>query len=175
MIKNKLAVLVTAFLLSLSAVGNANQPAEATTPAGDQLELLSHDGHFFLTANGSQLKTSFAHGTEEELAKLGCAQVRGATKPHVLIGGLGLAYTLAEACRVLPQKGAEFTVAELIPEIVSWNKSHLAHLHPGLWDDPRVRIHHGNVGALIASSEEAFSVMKLPPEKKMTPSIRLQD
>jgi spermidine synthase len=77
----------------------------------------------------------------------------------VLIGGLGLGYSLAEACRALPQKGAQFTVAELDPELVSWNKSHLGHLHPGLWEDPRIRIHRGDVGKLIASSKEAFSAI----------------
>lgn len=135
--------------------------AEATTPEGDHLALYSHDGRYFLKANGAQLMTSFSHGSEEELARLGCAPLKQATKPHVLIGGLGLGYTLAEACRVLPQKGARFTVAELVPEVVAWNKAHLSHLHPGLWEDPRVGYHFGDVGELIGKSSEEFNVIML--------------
>jgi spermidine synthase len=64
--------------------------AEATTPAGDHLALYSHDKSYFLKANGAQLMTSFSHGSEEELARLGCEPIQQATQPHVLIGGLGL-------------------------------------------------------------------------------------
>jgi spermidine synthase len=139
--------------------------AETTTPAGDHLELLNHDGHFYLTVDGVQLTTSFAHGAEEELAKLGCAPVQGATKPHVLIGGLGLGYTLAAASQTLRQKGARFTVAEPIPELVRWNKGPLADLHPGLWDDPRVAVHHGDGATLLANSPAAFSVILLATDR----------
>lgn len=135
--------------------------AEATTPDGDHLALYSHDGSYFLNANGAQIMTSFAHGSEEELARLGCAPLKPATKPRVLIGGLGLGYTLAEACRILPQKGARFTVVELVPDVVTWNKSHLKDLHPKLWADPRIDYHFGTVGELIATSPEAFSVILL--------------
>jgi spermidine synthase len=135
--------------------------AEATTPAGDHLELYSHDESYFLKANGAQLMTSFLHGSEVELARLGCEPIRLATQPHVLIGGLGLGYTLAEACRSLPQKGARFTVAEAVTEMVTWNKAHLSHLHPGLWEDPRVEYHFGDIGKLIGKSTEAFNAILL--------------
>jgi spermidine synthase len=135
--------------------------AEVATPAGDQLALYSHDDNFFLKANGVQLMTSAAQAPEEELARLGCAPLRPATQPHVLIGGLGLGFTLTEACRTLPQKGARFTVAEVIPELVTWNRTHLAHLHPGVWEDPRVAIHRGEVRDLIGRRQEAYNVILL--------------
>lgn len=135
--------------------------AETTTPAGDHLALHSHDGNYFLKLNGAQVMTSFAHGAEDELARQGCAPVQRATKPQVFIGGLGMGYTLAEACRALPQKGAQFTVAERLPELVQWNKSHLGHLHPGLWEDSRVAIYGGDFGDLMAGSPEAFHVILL--------------
>ncbi|NNM30105.1 MAG: hypothetical protein HKO57_11325, partial [Akkermansiaceae bacterium] len=134
---------------------------EATTPEGAVLTLLEHDGNYFLMADGAQLMTSFAHGSEVELARLGCAPFRGVRQPHVLIGGLGLGFTLAAACAALPQKRARFEVAELIPEIVAWNREHLRDLHPGLWDDPRVAVREGDVGDLLRDSKGEYHVILL--------------
>ena len=130
--------------------------AEATTPEGAVLTLLEHDGKYFLQADGAQLMTSFAHGSEEELARLACGPFRSVRQPRILIGGLGLGFTLAEACRALPQKRAVFEVAELLPEIVEWNRSHLAHLHPGLWEDERVEVRVGDVAEVIRDSGDGY-------------------
>lgn len=135
---------------------------EATTPEGDHLGLYAHDGKYFLKANGAQLMTSFATASEEELARLACAPLRPARQPHVLIGGLGLGYTLAAACRALPQGGARFTVVELLPEVVRWNRTHLAALHPGLWEDPRIEVRTGDVREAIADAgEESYGAILL--------------
>lgn len=134
---------------------------EATTPEGSELVLLEHDGAFSLMAGGAQLMTSFAHGSEEELARLGCAPFRQVGQPRVLIGGLGLGYTLASACRALPQKRAHFVVAELVPEIVRWNREFLCGLHPGLWEDPRVEVREADVAPLIRSAENEYHAILL--------------
>lgn len=141
------------------------QLAEATTPEGAQLVLSEHDGHYFLTVDGAPLMTSFAHGAEEQLARLACAPFRPAAQPRILIGGLGLGYTLAAACAALPQKRAAFTVAEPIPEIVPWNREHLAHLHPDLWEDPRIQVHTKDVRDLLQEAEEAYHAVLLDTGK----------
>lgn len=149
--------------------------AESTTPEGDHLALYSHDGHYFLKANGAQLRTSFSHGSEEELARLACAPIRAARQPHVLIGGLGMGFTLAAACAALPQKGATFTVAETIPEVVQWNQQHLNSLHPGLWEDPRVRVHPGLAQELIARGSGLYQAILLDMDQDSDASTGAQN
>ena len=135
------------------------QLAETTTPDGALLALCEHDGTYFLKADGAQLTTSFAHAAEEHLARLACAPFRPASQPSILIGGLGLGYTLAAACEALPQSRAQFTVAEPVPEIHAWNRQHLADLHPGLWDDPRVEVRYEGIAELLASSAQAVNAI----------------
>ena len=137
------------------------QLAEAVTPEGTRLVLSEHDGHYFLNADGTQLMTSFSHGSEEHLARMGCAPFRSAGQPRILIGGLGLGYTLAAACRALPQKRARFTVAEPVPELVEWNRQHLPHLHPGLWEDPRVVVKTAPGQVLLRAAREEYHAILL--------------
>ena len=135
--------------------------AETTTPEGEPLTLVSHDGYFHLQSRGEKLMTTFSHGSEEELAHLGCAASRPARQPIVLIGGLGFGYTLAAATEALPQKGAKFVVAEQSPEIVNWNQTHLRELHPKLWEDDRILIEPVPVQNLIQENEETFAAILL--------------
>lgn len=135
--------------------------AETTTPEGEPLTLISHDGHYHLQSRGDKLMTTFSHGSEEELANLACAPCRPARQPIVLIGGLGFGYTLAAATRALPQKGARFLVAEQTPEIITWNQTHLRDLHPDLWGDDRIVIEPVTVQALMAEHPGVFSAILL--------------
>ena len=135
--------------------------AETTTPEGQPLTLVSHDGHYHLQSQGEKLMTTFSHGSEEELAHLGCAPSRPARQPVILIGGLGFGYTLAAATQALPQKGAKFVVAEQTPAIVEWNQTHLRDLHPQLWDDDRILVERLPVQDLIRENEETFSAILL--------------
>jgi spermidine synthase len=137
------------------------QLAEATTPDGSHLALCEHDGEYFLKADGARLMTSFAHASEEHLARLACALFRPAAQPRILIGGLGLGYTIAEARLALPQSRAHFTVAELVPEVLQWNRQLLAHLHPGLWEDARVTVKIQDVTDLMAAAPEAYHAILL--------------
>ncbi|MBT8044048.1 MAG: spermine synthase, partial [Verrucomicrobiae bacterium] len=99
--------------------------AEAQTPEGEPLELIEHDGTYMICSHGEQLMTSFSHGSEETLAELACSPFRPVNQPRILIGGLGMGYTLAAATRALPGKRATFIVAELTSEIETWNRTHL--------------------------------------------------
>jgi spermidine synthase len=135
--------------------------AETTTPEGEPLELIEHDGTFMICSNGEQLMTSFSHGSEETLAELACAPFKPVNQPQFLIGGLGMGYTLAAATRSVVKKRAQFTVAELTPAIVDWNRSHLAHLNPGLLDDDRISVKLQPVQNLIRQSNGDYHAILL--------------
>lgn len=135
--------------------------AETLTPEGEPLELYQHDTDFFISSRGERLMTSIAHGSEEELARMACQPFRAARQPKVLIGGLGMCFTLSAAVESLTQKGAQFIVAELTADIEKWNRSFLSPLHPGLLDDSRISIKISPVQNIIAHSENEFSAILL--------------
>jgi len=135
--------------------------AETETPEGESLELFEHDGSYFISSDGQRLMTSLAHGSEEELARIACQPFRLARQPVVLIGGLGMGYTLAAAVDSLPQKGASFVVAELTEAILDWNKTHMKDLHPSLLDDPRVAVRLKPVQQVMLESSKTFSAIML--------------
>ncbi len=113
--------------------------ATAKSPDGSVLTLNQHDNDFTITVDRMDLMSSRKHESEEQLAKLGCRHIVNSKKPAVLIGGLGMGYTLRAALDILrPQ--ASITVAELIPDIVEWNKKHIGHLTDNAIKDPRVTI-----------------------------------
>jgi spermidine synthase len=120
--------------------------AACTTPDGAKLTLHEHDGHYFLKVAGLQLMSTTASSSEEQMAELSCAHLP--PNPRILIGGLGFGFTLK---RVLALTGADATVdvAELLPEVVAWNREFLHEVNGHLLDDPRVQIHLGDVYDLI--------------------------
>lgn len=130
--------------------------AEATTPEGQTMELHQHDGDFFISVNGQQLMTSFSHGSEEELGRMAVQPFRGARQPVVLVGGLGLGYTLKAVLESLPQSKAQVVVSEILPEIVDWNKEHMDVLHPNLLNDGRVSVKIQPVQQLIKEANETY-------------------
>ena len=100
------------------------------------LTLQSRDTEFLLLADGKPLMGSDQHGSEDALATLTCRRLRTPT-PHVLIGGLGLGFTLRAALDVLPA-GARVVVAELVPAVVTWNRGPLGPLAGNPLEDRRV-------------------------------------
>lgn len=137
------------------------QLAECKTPEGEPLELIEHDGAYMICSRGEQLMTSFSHGSEEALAELACSPFRPVNQPRILIGGLGMGYTLSAAAKTLPGKRAKFIVAELTSAIETWNRTHLAHLHPGLLDDERISIEIKPVQKIIRQAQNAFHAVLL--------------
>lgn len=103
---------------------------------------------------------SRAHGSEEELARRGCALLEGVSAPQVLIGGLGMGFTAAAALRQLPVC-AELVIAELVPGLVEWNRHWLGHLAGYPLTDCRVRIEVGDVARLIEASRANFDLILL--------------
>jgi predicted membrane-bound spermidine synthase len=123
----------------------------AVAPGGAELVLRGRDGGFEIRIDGRELMASRGHASEEAMARLACAAIAGLVAPRVLIGGLGMGYTLRAALDALPQ-AARVIVAELVPEIVAWNRGPLAALAGRPLDDPRVSVAINDVGIVIRDS-----------------------
>ena len=122
--------------------------AETRLPSGAALTLHEHDGSFCIRLAGRELMHSQAAGSELALGEVGTAKLAQGKQARVLIGGLGLGFTLRS---VLEHTGATLAVevAELLPEVVAWNRTHLAALNGALLDDPRVTVKVGDVFELV--------------------------
>ena len=131
--------------------------ASARTGAGDELILRRRGERFEIRCNGAELMANRAHHSEEELARLALAGALAAA-PVVLIGGLGMGYTLRAALDVLPDR-ADVTVAEALPEIVAWNRGPLAALAGRPLEDARVRVMVGDVGEMLRRSADLDAVI----------------
>lgn len=129
---------------------------------GKKLSLHQRDTEFSirLDGGGGELMNSRCHGSEEALAELACARLTGRDRQHVLIGGLGMGFTLAAALRHWGPD-AQITVAELVPEVVSWNRGPLGDLagHPLL--DARVTVREGDVAQAIKAQPRAYDAILL--------------
>jgi spermidine synthase len=106
---------------------------------------------FLITISGRVLMTSSERTSELAVATLACKEIAGHKAPRVLIGGLGMAYTVRAALDALP-KQAQVTVAELTPEVETWCRGPLAPLTNGAANDPRVRIVIRDVARVIEES-----------------------
>ena len=122
--------------------------AEAVAPDGATFRLCSHDGEFFLYMNERQVMSTTMTHSELLLADLGCDFRDGRENPRVLIGGLGLGFSLRR-CLELTGSDARIEVAELLPEIIGWNRECLAGLNDGILADRRTRVIEGDVYLLI--------------------------
>jgi spermidine synthase len=129
----------------------------AALPDGE-LVLIQRGDEFVLRHRGAELMNSRMHQSEEALGTLGCAGLR--PDAHVLIGGLGMGFTTRAVLGALGPD-AEITIAELIPEVVEWNRGPLAHLAGRPLDDPRVEVRVADVAAVMAGRPAAFDAILL--------------
>ena len=134
--------------------------AEARTPNGTVLALYRHDGAYLVRADGVELMSTRRHLSEDRLAELACAPIRDRSQPRVLIGGLGLGFTLRAALRQLPDD-AEVVVAEIVPEVIAWNADPRYGLSVDAMADPRVRVVHDDVTDLLRERPDAFDAIML--------------
>ena len=129
-------------------------------PGGGALRLVRRDDEFLIAVDGMELMGSHRSGSERELADLACGALRDHPAPRVLIGGLGMGFTLRAALAVLgPQ--ARVVVAELVPAVVGWARGPLAHVFAGCLDDPRVEIREADVNRVIQSGPETWDAILL--------------
>jgi len=127
-------------------------------PDGGRLDLVHHDGEFVIRAEHYDLMTSRAHGSEAAMLALALPDPPRAAR--VLIGGLGMGYTLGAALEQLSEEAC-VVVSELLPEIIEWNRGPLAPLAGRPLDDPRTEVAVGDVAELIADSEARFDAILL--------------
>lgn len=113
--------------------------AETRTPNGSRFSLHRHDGQYFLKQDGRQLMSSTSIVSELLLADLACTFRPPPSPPRVLIGGLGLGFSLRRVLE-LARPSWQVEVAELLPAVVQWNREFLFELNGRLMDDPRVTI-----------------------------------
>lgn len=139
-----------------------NLLGEAPIPGtGKTLALYQGKDDFFIKLGGGpELMNTRKHGSEDALGALPCRRIAGRADARVLIGGLGMGFTLAAALKELGP-GAEVTVAELIPEVVEWNRGPLGERSGRPLDDPRTRVHVGDVGKLLRHSAAQFDAIAL--------------
>ena len=133
---------------------------ETRTPDGALLALTRRGDEFIILADGKPLMSSRMHGSEEALATLACARAKTLDEPCVLVGGLGMGFTLRATLDLLPP-GATVVVAELVPAVVEWNRGPLGPLAGHPLKDPRVRVDAGDVAATLHSSRARFDAVLL--------------
>ncbi|MFL6856821.1 MAG: spermidine synthase [Allosphingosinicella sp.] len=121
----------------------------APLPGGGELRLVRRGDEYSIMLGAEELMNSRRSGSEAALAALACDALGDRPGPRVLIGGLGLGFTLRAALERLPED-AEVAVAELVPAVVRWARGELAHLHGASLDDKRVRILEQDVAVAIA-------------------------
>jgi len=134
--------------------------AIALTPDGGVMELFQHDRDFLIKVNGQGLMNSRRHESEKELARLGCAHLSANDSPRVLIGGLGMGYTLRQTLDMLGP-GATVIVSELMSAVVDWNREYLKELNGQPLDDKRTELIIGDIFPLISRSSNRFDAILL--------------
>jgi spermidine synthase len=133
----------------------------ARVPGADiELRLMRRDAEFSMMLGANELMNSRLSGSEEALATLACRRLEAVERPHLLIGGLGMGFTLRAALAVLGP-GARITVAELVPAVIAWARGPLAALFGDSLDDPRARILSADVIAVIEAHASAFDAILL--------------
>lgn len=134
---------------------------EASTPDGHEMRLIARDGEFVILLDGKTLMSSRLHGSEEELALAACPPVSDRRKPTVLVGGLGMGFTLRATLNLLPAD-ATVVVSELMAAVVDWNSTGaLAALAGYPLKDPRVRILMQDVGSTLQNATNRFDAILL--------------
>ncbi len=134
--------------------------AEALSPDGTAMKLVRRGDEYIILVDGVILMSSRMHGSEEALATLACQRLRTLEQPSVLIGGLGMGFTLRATLELLPQD-ANVVVVELVPEVVEWNRGSLGPLANHPLNDKRVRVETGDVLVTLSSRHGQFDAVLL--------------
>ncbi len=128
--------------------------AEAATRDGGRLTLYEHSGSFCIRVNGLPLMHSAARSSELLLGELGAEGLSRLSAPRILIGGLGLGFTL-KSVLVNVRPSARVQVAEIVPEVVEWNQRFMPGLNGRLLDDPRVEVLVADIWEVLMRAEKA--------------------
>ena len=128
---------------------------------GGELQLFKCDTEYSISIDGTNtLMSTWAHQSEDALAELACRKITGRVQPRVLIGGLGMGFTLAAALRFLGAD-AEVVVAELVPGVVAWNRGVLGKYAGNPLQDERTIVREGDVAKVLRSQRKAYDAILL--------------
>jgi spermidine synthase len=133
---------------------------EAAAPDGTLLTLYRRDGAYSIHVDGKELMSTRRHHSEDVLAELVCAPLAEHPGVRVLIGGLGLGFTLRAALRSLAPD-AQVVVAEIVDEVIRWNQNPDYALSADALRDPRVELRHDDVANVLAESAGGFDAIML--------------
>jgi len=143
------------------------QLEQVTTPDGSHLSLAEHDGTYAIRVNGRELMSSRHSFSEEQLGIVACQSLTHIQGARVLIGGLGLGFTLRAALATLAPD-AQVVVAELLSEVVTWNQNPAYPLSSQALADARTKVVIGDVAPLIERSEACFDAIMLDADNQTT-------
>jgi spermidine synthase len=132
----------------------------AKIPGGGELKLKRRGGEFSIMLGDNELMNSRLSGSEEALATLSAAKIGARPSLRMLIGGLGMGFTLRAALKTL-DASAHIEVAELVPAVVAWARGPMEEVFAGSLADSRARIREGDVGEIIRSSAAAYDAILL--------------
>jgi spermidine synthase len=127
---------------------------------GGELHLKRRGTEFSITLGHNELMNSRLSGSEQALATIACERIRGRLRPQILIGGLGMGFTLRAALAAL-RADARIIVAELVPAVLAWAQGPMAEIFGKSLIDPRVSIRDADVGHLIRSDGSIFDAILL--------------
>lgn len=128
---------------------------------GGELRLHQRNEEFMISiVGGGVLMTTRMHGSEDVLAQRACCRLVGRSSANVLIGGLGMGFTLASALSQV-SSGAQVTVAELVPKVIQWNYGVLGSAAGNPLADKRVTVFEGDVTKLIRSETGTYDAIIL--------------
>jgi len=133
---------------------------QTLSPDGTVMKLIRRSGEYIILADGATLMSSRMHGSEEALATFACQRLRTLEQPSVLIGGLGMGFTLRATLDLL-SSDATVVVAELMPAVVEWNRGLLGSLAGHPLKDKRVRVETGDVAVTLSSRLGQFDAVLL--------------
>jgi len=144
-------------MLPTTLLGTANIPNN-----GGELRLTQRGDEFFISLKGAGgvLMSSRVHGSEVALAELGCAHIQDKENSRVLVGGMGMGFTLAAALEAT-SASSEVIVAELVPEVIEWNNGALGECAGRPLDDHRVTVMQGDVAELFKTRQPTYDAVLL--------------
>jgi spermidine synthase len=126
----------------------------------DELRLMRRGTEFSIKLGANELMNSRLSGSEAALATLAAKKIEKVAKPHMLVGGLGMGFTLRAALRALGEK-AQIVVVELVPAVVAWARGPMAEIFGDSLGDPRVSIREADVTEIIRTHRSQFDAILL--------------
>jgi spermidine synthase len=136
-----------------------SQVATAPVPGGSgELRLMRRGAEFSIMSGQNELMNSRRSGSEAALATIACERIRARQRPRILIGGLGMGFTLRAALAALGAE-ARITVAELVPAVVAWARGPMAEIYGNCLTDPRVSIRESDVSRLISAGRSLDAIL----------------